>query len=146
MRRVIGWFGIGCLVIAFAVGCGDPDRQLRSEGARAAREAASAAGTAELAGQSFLDHKLWSQPAGQLVSEAEEALGKASSTFDQQQPTTRASRKTYDEVSKTLDDAAGNVTDLRIALDNGDVDGVAELVKELAGTTEGLRKLGETAK
>jgi hypothetical protein len=146
VRRIIGWFGIGCLVIAITAGCGDPDQQLRSEGARAAREAASAAGTAELAGQSFLDHKLWSQPATQLVSEAEKAMGQASSSFDQQQPRTRASRKTYDQISKTLDDAAGNVTDLRIALTNGDEGGVAELVKELAGTTEGLRRLGETEK
>ena len=146
MQRVIGWCGVGCLIIATATGCGDPDQQLRSEGARAAREAASAAGTAELAGQSFLDHKLWSQPATQLVSEAEQALGQVSSTFDQQQPKTRASREAYDQVSKTLDDAAGDVTDLRIALTNGDEGGVAELVKELSDTTEGLRRLGETEK
>jgi phosphohistidine phosphatase SixA len=146
VRRAVGWCGIGCLVLGIAAGCGDPDQQLRSEGARAAREAASAVGTAELAGQSFLDHKLWSQPATQLVSEAEQSLGKVSSTFDQQQPRTRASRKTYDDVSKTLDEAAGNVTDLRIALTNGDKAGVAELVKELTDTTEGLRRLGETEK
>ncbi|MFI5713457.1 hypothetical protein [Kribbella sp. NPDC051620] len=146
MRRVIGWCGIGCLVIAVTAGCGDPDQQLRSEGARSAREAASAAATAELAGRSFLDHKLWSQPATQLVSESEKAIGKVSSTFDQQQPKTRAARKTYDQISQTLDDASGNITDLRIALTNGDEGGVAELVKELADTTEGLRRLGETAK
>jgi hypothetical protein len=146
VQRVIGWCGVGCLVIAVATGCGNADQQLRSEGARAAREAASAAGTARLAGQSFLDHKLWSQPATQLVSDAEKALGQVSSTFDEQQPKTPASRKTYDQISKTLDDAAGNVTDLRIALTNGDNNGVAELVKELSDTTEGLRELGETAK
>jgi hypothetical protein len=127
-------------------GCGDPDQQLRSEGARAGREAASAAGTARLAGQSFLDHKLWSQPATQLVSDAEKALGQVSSTFDQQQPETASSQKVYDQVAKTLDDAAGNVTDLRIALTNGDQDRVVKLVKELADTTEELRTLGETAK
>jgi hypothetical protein len=146
VRRLMGWCGVGCLVLAVLVGCGDPDQQLRSEGARAGREAASAAGTAKLAGQSFLDHKLWSQPATQLVSDAEKALGQVSSTFDKQQPKTAASRKVYDQVSKTLDDAAGNVTDLRIALTNGDQAGVAKLVKELADTAEGLRRLGETEK
>ncbi len=99
-----------------------------------------------MAGRSFLDHKLWSQPATQLVGEAEQALGQVSSTFDQQQPKTRASREAYDQVSKTLDDAAGNVTDLRIALTNGDKGGAADLVKKLADTTQELRKLGETEK
>ncbi|MFI5734926.1 hypothetical protein ACIA49_32735 [Kribbella sp. NPDC051587] len=146
MRRLIGWCGIGCLAVVLTAGCGNPDQQLRSDGARAARDAASAVGTAELAGRSFLDHKLWSQPATQLVTESEQALSQAGSTFDQQQPTTETSRKTYDQVSKTLDDAAGNLTDLRIALTNGDRDGVAELVEKLAITTEGLRRLGETAK
>jgi hypothetical protein len=146
VHRVIGWCGAGCLILGIAAGCGNPDQQLRSEGARAAREAASAAGTARLAGQSYLDHKLWSQPALQLVDESEKAMGKASSSFDTQQPKSRAARKTYDQISQTLDDATGNVTDLRIALTNGDQGGVAELVKELADTTEGLRRLGETAK
>jgi hypothetical protein len=143
---VIGWCGVGCLVLAVAAGCGDADQQLRSEGARSARDAASAAATARLAGQSFLDHKLWSQPATQLVSDAEKALGQVTSAFDGQQPKDADSRKFYDQVSKTLDDAAGNVTDLRIALTNGDQAGVVKLVKELADTTEGLRRLGETEK
>ncbi|MFF1820717.1 hypothetical protein ACFVWG_25650 [Kribbella sp. NPDC058245] len=146
MRRLIGWCAAGCLILTAAAGCGDADQQLRSEGARAARDAASAAGAARVAGQSFLDHKLWSQPATQLVDEAEKSMGKAVSTFGQQQPESPESRKTYEQVSKTLDDADGTVTDLRIALVNGDRDGVAKLVRKLADTTEGLRQLGETAK
>jgi hypothetical protein len=127
-------------------GCGNADQQLRSEGARAAREAASAASTARLAGQAFLDHKLWSQPAIQLVGEAEKSLGQAGSTFDEQQPQTPASRKTYDQISQSLNDAAGNVTDLRIALTNGDPAGVAKSVDELTDTAAGLRRLGELEK
>jgi hypothetical protein len=70
----------------------------------------------------------------------------APGTFGQQQPESPASRKTYDQVSKALDDADGIVTDLRIALVNGDRNAVARLVRQLAGTAEGLRQLGDTAK
>jgi len=146
MRRLIGWCGVGCLVLVTTLGCGDPDQQLRSEGARAARDAASAVGTARLAGQSFLDHKLWSQPATQLVGEAEDSLGQVGSTFDRQQPRTASSRKTYDDISKTLNDAEGTVTDLRIALVNNDLEAVTEAVRQLSEPADELRKLGETAK
>ncbi len=146
MRRLIGWCGVACLVLAALAGCGNPDQQLRSEGARAAREAASAVGAARLAGQSFLDHKLWSQPATQLVSEAEESLGQVGTTFDQQQPKSTSSRKTYDDISKTLDDAESNVTDLRIALVNNDLDAVTSAVRQLSQVSGQLRQVGETAK
>lgn len=146
MRRLVGWCGIGCLVLAILAGCGNADQQLRSEGARAARDAASAAGTARLAGQSFLDHKLWPQPATRLVGAAEESLGKVAGTFSLQQPETPASRQLYDQITKALDDAESTVTDLRIALTNSDLDGVAKLVRELSGALEELRRLGESAK
>jgi hypothetical protein len=146
MRRLIGWCGVGCLVLAATVGCGDPDQQLRSDGARAARDAASAVGAARLAGQSFIDHKLWSQSATQLVSEAEKSLGQVGSTFDQQQPKSASSRKTYDDISKTLNDAEGNVTDLRIALVNDDLEGVTSAVRQLGQAADELRQVGETAK
>ncbi|WBQ08209.1 hypothetical protein [Kribbella sp. CA-293567] len=146
MRRLFGWCGVGCLLLALTAGCGDPDQQLRSEGARAARDAASAVGAARVAGQAYLDRKLWSQPATRMVGEAEEAMEQVVSTFGRQQPKTPESRQTYDRFTEALEVAEGTLTDLRIALTNGDTDGVGKLVRQLTGTAAGLRELGETEK
>jgi hypothetical protein len=129
-----------------AAGCGDPNQRMLSEGARAARDAASEISTARLAAQSLLDHKLWSRPAGQMVSDAEKSLGKVVSKFDELQPETEQSRKTYDQISGALSDAEDNVTELRIALGNNDLSTVTKQVDQLRQTGEQLHRLGELAK
>jgi hypothetical protein len=133
-------------LVAGLAGCGDPDQKLLGEGARAARDAASEVGTARLAAKSLLDHKLWTAPATQLVTESEEALGKVASTFDAQQPETAKSRQKYDEISKALSDAQDIVTELRIALNNNDLGTVADQVTQLEQTGQQLDRLGEQAK
>jgi len=134
------------LVLGLLAGCGDPDQKMLADGARAARDAASEVGTARLAAKSLLDQKLWNAPAVQLVSDAEQAIGKVTSTFHAQQPETGRSRQTYDMVSKALSTAQDNVTELRIALNNKDLGTVADQVTKLQTIGEQLDRLGEQAK
>jgi len=143
VRRMIAVFA---LLLGLLAGCGDPDQKMLADGARAARDAASEVGTARLAAKSLLDHKLWNAPAVQLVSDAEQALGNVTSTFDAQQPETGRSRQTYDMVSKALSTAQDNVTELRIALNNKDLGTVADQVTKLQTIGQQLDRLGEQAK
>jgi aminoglycoside phosphotransferase family enzyme len=147
MGRRIAALALAVTLLVGAAGCsGDPDQKMLSEGARAARDAASEVSTATMAAQSLLDHKLWSQPAGQMVSDAEKSLGKVVSKFDERQPETEQSRKTYDQVSGALSDAEDNVTELRIALGNNDLSTVTKQVDQLRETGQQLHQLGEMAK
>jgi hypothetical protein len=146
MGRLIAAVAATAALLMVLAGCGgDPDQKLLSEGARAARDAASEVSTARLAAQSLLDHRLWSQPATQLVSESEQALGTVATTFDAQQPETEKSRHTYDQISEALSTAETGVTDLRIALKNNDLATVAQQLNELEKTAAQLDQLGELA-
>ena len=146
MRRLIAVVAVVIGLLVAVAGCGDPDQQMRSEGARAARDAASEVRTARLAAQSLLDHKLWAQPATVLVSDAEDALGKVATTFGAQQPETEESRKIYDQTTEALANAENSVTDLRIALRSDDPAAVRNQVGKLDKTGEQLVQLGERAK
>ncbi|QNE21297.1 hypothetical protein F1D05_29505 [Kribbella qitaiheensis] len=141
-----GMIAVAAIVLALAAGCGDPDQKMLDAGARAARDTASEVGTARLAAQSVLDHKLWNAPATQVVADAEQAIGKVASTFDTQQPQTGRSRQTFDTFSAALSTAQDNVTELRIALKNDDLGTVADQVKALQTIGQQLGKLGEQAK
>jgi hypothetical protein len=146
MRRPAAVVASVVIALAGLTGCGDPDQKMLSEGARAARDAASDVGTARMAAESLLDHKLWPQPANVLVSDAEQAVGKVATTFDERQPTTERSRATYDEFSAALSDAETSVTDLRIALQNDDLAAVAQQITELRKAGQRLDQLGERAR
>jgi hypothetical protein len=145
MRRV-GSAALVCGLVFGLAGCGNPDQQMRTEGAKAARDAASQVSTARLAGQSLLEQKIWSPTTTVLVSDAEEALGKVATSFGARQPETVESRKIYDQTTEALSTAEESVTDLRIALRSGDLATVRRQVEELGRTADQLAKLGEQAK
>jgi hypothetical protein len=136
---------VALCVLAALTACGNPDQQLQSEAARAARDAASEVRTARLAAQSLLDSKVWSQPAVVVVTAAEEAVGKVATGFSARQPETDESRKTYDLYSDALTAAEDGVTELRIALKRNDRAAVAAQVEQLGKTGEQLVQLGERA-
>jgi hypothetical protein len=123
--------------------CGDPDQQLQSEAARAARDAASEVRTARLTAENLLDQKIWSQPAVVVVTDAEDALGKVATSFSARQPETDKSRQTYDLYSDALAAAEDGVTELRIALNRNDRDAVTAEIGQLTKTGEQLVQLGE---
>lgn len=149
MRRRLAAFGVMAgLVLSLILGlagCGDPDQQMLSEGARSAREAVSGVRTAQLAAQSLLDGRIWAQPATVMVTDSEDALGLVATTFDARQPETDESRQTYDLYSEALANAADGVTELRIALRRGDLETVRQQVGQLDKTAEQLEQLGERA-
>ncbi|MEU4393907.1 hypothetical protein [Kribbella sp. NPDC023855] len=145
MRRV-GSVAMICGLVFGLAGCGDPDQQMRTEGAKAARDAVSQVRTARLAGQSLLDQKIITPTTTVLVTDAEEALGKVATSFSARQPETAESRKIYDQTTEALSTAEEGVTDLRIALRSGDLAKVRSQVDELGKTGDQLAKLGEQAK
>jgi hypothetical protein len=146
VRRVVAIVALAIAVVLGLAGCGDPDQKMLSEGARAARDAVSEISTARLAAQSLLEHELWSQPADQMVKDAEKSLGKVISTFEAQQPQTEASRKTYDQISTALSDAGDQLTQLRIALGNDDLSTARKQLAELDKAAQQLDQLGELAR
>jgi hypothetical protein len=137
---------VALCVIAALTACGNPNQQMQSEAARAARAAASEVRTARLAAQALLDSKAWSQPAVVVVTDAEEAVGKVATDFSARQPETDESRKTYDLYSDALTAAEDGVTELRIALNRKDRAAVVAQLEQLGKTGEQLVQLGERAK
>lgn len=145
MRRLLCVAATG-LTLAALVGCGSPDQQMLSSAARAARDAGSEVATVRVVAGGYLDGDLWSQPARRMVSDAEDALGKVVTTFEAEQPTTAASRTTYDRVSKALDDADTAVVLARIAVLNGDRPALRQSLTALDASARDLRGYGELAK
>jgi hypothetical protein len=138
---------VGVLVIVMVLaGCGDPDQKMRSAAAQAARATASEVNTARLAVEQLQAGRLWQQPAEQLVKDAEKAVGKAATTFSSQQPTTDASRRTYEQVTDVLDDAETAVTAIRIALGNDDLAAAVQQAGQLQKTSDELDRIGELTK
>jgi hypothetical protein len=135
-----------CGLVFGLAGCGNPDQQMRTEGAKAARDAVSQVRTARLAAQSLLDHKIMTPTTTVLVTDAEEALGKVATSFSARQPETTESRKIYDQTNDALSAAEESITDLRIALRSNDLATVRSQVEELGKTGDQLAKLGEQAK
>jgi hypothetical protein len=126
-------------------GCGG-DEAMRSDGARAARDAGSEVRTVRVVAGAFLDDKLWSRSASRMVSDAETALGTVATKFDAEQPTTPGARVTYDRVSKALDDAQDAVVTARIALGNDDRAGLRRALGSLDDSAVQLGELGELAR
>jgi hypothetical protein len=124
------------LLAAIVAGCSSPEQQLRASAEQAAREAASEVGTTQLAVRQLLDHRLWKQPAEQMVKDAETSLSTVTTGFAAEQPEPGESRRMYDEVTRTLDDAQNAVTATRIALANDNLTAVARqlpLLDQVAG-------------
>ena len=139
MRRAVA---VAVALATIVAGCSAPEQQLRESAEQAAREATSEVSTTELAVRQLLDHKLWKQPAEQLVMDAEKSLSTVASGFAAKQPETEASLRTYDEVTSLLDEAESAVTATRIALGNDDLTAAARQLAVLDQLAGRLRELG----
>ncbi|GAA1123123.1 hypothetical protein GCM10009630_21280 [Kribbella jejuensis] len=143
MRRSIV---AGLLLVLLLAGCGNPDQKLWENAAQVAREAASEVNTTRLVVEQLRSHRLWAQPAGRMVADAEKSLAKTASSFASQQPETDASSRLYEQVTSALDAAESAVTAVRIALGNGDLAAAERQLQTLRQTTGDLNKIGELAK
>lgn len=145
MVSVRRWIVVGLLLVLVLAGCGNPDQKLREAAAQSARQAMSDVNTTRLTVEQLAAHRLWSQPAGQLVKDAESGLEKTASSFSSQQPTTAASTRLYEQVTKTLDDAQTGVTAVRIALGNNDLAAAERQLDGLRRAAGDLKAIGELA-
>jgi tRNA(Ser,Leu) C12 N-acetylase TAN1 len=127
-------------------GCADPEQKLRETAAQSAREAASEVNTTRLVVEQLRAHRLWSQPAGRMVGDAEKGVEKAASSFAAQQPSTEESRRLYEQTSKSLDDAETAVTAVRIALGNNDLTAAERQLVVLRQSATDLDRIGELAR
>lgn len=143
MAQALRWMVGGLVLVSLLAGCSSPDQKLQDAAAQAAREARSEVATVRLTVEQLQAHRLWSQPAEQLVADAEKGLGKTASAFSAQQPTTDESRRIYAQTTKALDDAQTAVTATRIALGNGDL---AAASREIAVLQKSATALGELAR
>jgi hypothetical protein len=143
VRRLV----VACLLVPLLLGgCGNPDQKLVDAAAQAGREAESGVNTARLAIEQLEAGRLWRQPAAQLVDDAEKDVEKAGSSFSSQQPSTDASRRTYEQVNEALDNAAKAVTAVRIALGNDDLPTAVRQVDVLRRSGAELQRIGELTK
>jgi hypothetical protein len=136
----------GCCLAVLLSGCGDPDRKLRQAAAQSARAAASEVAMTQLVVEQLREHRLWQQPADQMVADAEKSIEKAVGSFTAQQPSTPESRRLYDEVGTALDDAQKAVTATRIALGQQDLAAATREVAVLKKSGETLEQIGELAR
>ena len=146
MVNVRRWIAGGLVLVAMLTGCGSPDQKVRDAAAQSAREALSEVNTTRLTIEQLRSHRLWSQPAGQIVADAEKGLGTAASSFESQQPQTEVSARLYAQVVKALGDAQTTVTAVRIALGDGNLAAAGEQLDALRRAADDLSAIGAPAK
>jgi hypothetical protein len=134
------------LAAVLLAGCGDPDQKLRDNAAQTARAAASEVNTTRLVIEQLRAHRLWAQPAGRMVDDAEKSLGKTADAFSAQQPSTEESTRLYEQVNTTLDAAVSAVTAVRIALGNNDLAAAERQLTALRLSGQDLDQVGELTK
>ncbi|HEY3556994.1 MAG TPA: hypothetical protein VGL05_06015 [Kribbella sp.] len=134
------------VMVATLNGCAGPDDRIRQSAAQSAEEAVSEVNTTRLTIEQLRAHKLWPQPAGAMVGDAEKGLEQAASSFSAQQPSTPESRRVYEQTTKALDDAQSAVTAVRIALGNDNLAAAERQLVALRTSSTDLGKIAELAK
>lgn len=132
-------------VIGLALsGCASPawsDASYHGKAIRSAQDMGSAVATAQIAGRQYLDGRLSSAAADTIVSDAEQDAQGILSAFGTRQPPGSASQKLLHQFDPLLQQAANNLTDLRIALRADDRTGISRALDDLAAVSPKLKKL-----
>jgi hypothetical protein len=129
----------GCVSPAFG-----PD-SYRGKAEQAVGAALSEVATAQLVAEQVVAGRLPRPYADETVSASEDALGSISDSFGTVQPPGE-SDEIQEEVSDALDEAAGAVTDTRIAVRRGDRVGLQTLIDKLRHLADQLAALEERLK
>jgi hypothetical protein len=125
-------------------GCASPawsDASYRGKAHRSANEMSSAVASAQIATRLFLDGRLTSPAADTTVSDAERDAQGVLSAFETRQPPVHASRQVFQSVDPVLQQAAGSLTDLRMALRADDLSGISSASHDLASVLPKLQRL-----
>ena len=131
------------LCVALSTGCapGTPDGDSwRIDAQRAVADAASSVHTVELALRLKTEGRVFDRYLQTVLVEAEKAVGVASDSIGSEQPP-RTERERYDAVASQLEDAAGLVSTVRIAVVDREDERYAALADRLADAGDALLRL-----
>jgi hypothetical protein len=115
----------------------------RHKAAATAAAAASNVATAALLAEAGSEGRAMFPYLSVVISEAEDGLGAARTTFDAIQPPTVESELVRDELGALLDVAADDLTEARIAIRRGDATDLADLAQRLRGDVVSLQAFEE---
>jgi hypothetical protein len=101
-------------------------------------------GTARLAGQLDLRGKLTEAARDTVVSDAENDASSVLTSFQTVQPPDEAMIKLYNQADKVLQQAAGDISDLRIAQRAGNHSATMQALSSLGGDLKTLQKFGSS--
>jgi hypothetical protein len=140
-RRVPARVGVGAAVALVAVlaGCAGPavtDDGYRNKAGDTVQTVQSAVASAQLAGGLELAGRSGFAVTDAVVSGAESDASSAQDALASRQPPDAGSRQLYSKIQKALRDGVDGLRDLRIAVRDGDRDGMRGALKEL-GTAAG---------
>jgi len=125
-------------------GCASPawsDASYRGKAHRSANGMSSAVVSAQIATRLYLGGKLTTPAADTTVSDAERDAQGVLAAFESRQPPVPASRKVFESVDPVLQQAAGSLTDLRMALRADDTGGISSASRDLAAVLPKLQHL-----
>jgi hypothetical protein len=111
-----------------------------------AESALSAVETVRLAAGGAADDHAFGPYIGQVVSEAEEAVGSLQETFGSIQPPDEQADDLRDELDELLTNALGHVTDVRVAARRGQLPRLADVAAPLEADADALRTFAESRK
>lgn len=137
---------IASVVVALAMvsGCASPainDAGYRGKVTHSAQVMIGIVGSAQLATQLDLSGKMIANVTDTIVSQAEQDAQSVLTALDSRQPPDEASVNLKSDADQPLQAAAGELTDLRIAVRRDDHAGERKSLSDLAKTLEQLKKL-----
>jgi hypothetical protein len=141
--RIRALLAMALIAVALS-GCASPawsGASYHGKAIRSAKDMSSAVATAQIAAKQYLDGRLTSQAADTIVSDAEQDAQGVLSAFGTRQPPDDASRKLFEAVDPVLQQAANDLTDLRIALRADDQEGISKALDELAAVSPKVQRL-----
>lgn len=145
MPRVPRGLVAACALVSLVLaGCASPawnGASYQGKAIRSAKEMSSVVATADLAARLHLDGKLPTPAADTTVSSAEQDAQGVLAAFESRQPPGPGSRQLFEHVDPILQQAASDVTDLRMALRADDRAGMTSALDHLGAVQPKLRSL-----
>lgn len=141
--RVRGLLTIALTGLVLA-GCASPawsDASYHGKAIRSAQEMSSAVASARIGARQYVSGRLTSQAADTVVSDAEQDAQGVLAAFETRQPPDPASRQVFEAFDPLLQQAAGSITDLRMALRADDRGGISSALDDLAAESPKLQRL-----
>lgn len=134
------------VLVLLAAGCTGPVRSFsvyESKAVYTARQVASSVATAELAVRAATTGRTFGRTAAQTLSESAADAGSSQGTFDAIQPPDHRSDRLRSDLDDLLQQAVGQLQDLRTAARRGDVAGLERGAAPLPGLARDLRDFAE---